>query len=146
MRGILATHVAFSHCYPPLIYYLTERPLFKKCPPPYGKILKKGPETKYLKTLHPIRGLHLRDLTLKITMLIALLSGQRYQTIHALDMSDMQVVCHPNQQYVFQINKLLKTSRPGKHFSLLTLQAYPADEQLCIFKTIQVYLAKMKPL
>jgi hypothetical protein len=28
MRGILATHVAFSHCYPPLIYYLTERSLF----------------------------------------------------------------------------------------------------------------------
>jgi hypothetical protein len=69
-------------------------------------------------------------------MLIALLSGQRCQTIHALDMSDMQVVCHANQQYVFQINKLLKTSRPGKHFSHLTLQAYPADEQLCIFKTI----------
>ena len=114
--------------------------------PPHGKILKKGPETKYLKTLHPIRGLHLRDLSLKITMLIALLSGQRCQTIHALDISDMQVVCHPNQQYVFQINKLLKTSRPGKHFSLLTLQAYPADEQLCIFKTIQVYLAKTKPL
>ena len=44
MRGILATHVAFSHCYPPLIYYLTERSLFKKCPPPHGKILKKGPE------------------------------------------------------------------------------------------------------
>ena len=50
-------------------------------------------KTKYLKTLHPIRGLHLRDLTLKITMLIALLSGQRCQTIHALDISDMQVVC-----------------------------------------------------
>jgi hypothetical protein len=43
MRGILATHVAFSYCYPPLIYYLTERSLFKKCPPPNGKILKKGP-------------------------------------------------------------------------------------------------------
>ena len=65
-------------------------------------------KTKYLKTLHPIRGLHLRDLTLKITMLIAVLSGQRCQTIHALDISDMQVVCHPNQQYVFLINKLLK--------------------------------------
>jgi hypothetical protein len=33
MRAILATHVAFSHCYPPPIYYLTERSLFKKCPP-----------------------------------------------------------------------------------------------------------------
>jgi hypothetical protein len=43
MRGILATHVAFSHCYPPLIYYLTERSLFKKCPPPpTGKSLKKA--------------------------------------------------------------------------------------------------------
>ena len=68
---------------------------------------------KYLKTVHPLEDVHLRDLTLKITMLIALLSGQRCQTIHALDMSDMQVLCHLNQQYVFQINKLLKTSRPG---------------------------------
>jgi hypothetical protein len=41
MRGILATHVAFSHCYPPLIYYLTERSLFKKCPLT-GKSLKKA--------------------------------------------------------------------------------------------------------
>jgi hypothetical protein len=41
MCGILATHVAFSHCYPPLIYYLTERSLFKKCPPT-GKSLKKA--------------------------------------------------------------------------------------------------------
>ena len=41
MRGILATHVAFSHCYPPLIYYLIERSLFKKCPPT-GKSLKKA--------------------------------------------------------------------------------------------------------
>jgi hypothetical protein len=45
MRGMLATHVTFSHCYPPLIYYFTARSLFKKCPPPHGKILKKGPVT-----------------------------------------------------------------------------------------------------
>jgi hypothetical protein len=47
MRGILATHVAFSHCYPPLIYNLTERSLFKKWPPSHGKILKKGPACQY---------------------------------------------------------------------------------------------------
>ena len=41
MRGMLATHVAFSHCYAPLIYYVTERSLIKKCPPP-GKSLKKA--------------------------------------------------------------------------------------------------------
>jgi hypothetical protein len=37
------THVAFGYCYPPLIYYLTERSIFKKCPPPHGKTLKKDP-------------------------------------------------------------------------------------------------------
>jgi hypothetical protein len=31
-----------GHCYPPLIYYLTERSVFKKCPPPTGKSLKKA--------------------------------------------------------------------------------------------------------
>jgi hypothetical protein len=48
MRGILATHVACSHCYPPLIYYLTEGPFSKNAPPPHGKILKKGPARKYI--------------------------------------------------------------------------------------------------
>jgi hypothetical protein len=43
MCGMSATHVAFSRSYPPLRYYLTERSLFKKCPPPHGKIRKKGP-------------------------------------------------------------------------------------------------------
>jgi hypothetical protein len=42
MHGILATHAAFSHCYPPLIYYLTESPFSKNAPPPpTGKSLKK---------------------------------------------------------------------------------------------------------
>jgi hypothetical protein len=44
MRGMLATYVTLRHCYPPLIYYLTERSLFKKWPPK-RKILKKGLDT-----------------------------------------------------------------------------------------------------
>ena len=36
--------VCRPHGYPPLIYYLTDRSLFKKCCPPHGKILKKGPD------------------------------------------------------------------------------------------------------
>jgi hypothetical protein len=42
MRGMSATQVAFSHSYPPLINYLTERSLFKKSPHPAGKSLKKA--------------------------------------------------------------------------------------------------------
>jgi hypothetical protein len=32
MLGMSVTHVAFCHCYPPLIYYFTERSLLKKWP------------------------------------------------------------------------------------------------------------------
>jgi hypothetical protein len=42
MHGMSATHVAFSHCYLPLIYY-HRKSIFKKCPPPpHEKILKKA--------------------------------------------------------------------------------------------------------
>jgi hypothetical protein len=54
IRGILATNVAFSHCYPPLIYYLTERSLFKKCPPPTGKSLKKALTAASLTNCHSL--------------------------------------------------------------------------------------------
>ena len=46
MCGILATHMAFSHCYPPLIY-------FKKCPPT-GKSLKKALVTPKLQKMQPV--------------------------------------------------------------------------------------------
>jgi hypothetical protein len=45
MRGMLATRMAFGLGCPPLIYYLTERSLFKNCPPPpplMEKSLKKA--------------------------------------------------------------------------------------------------------
>ena len=42
MRGILVTHVAFSHCYPPSNILSHRKVPFQKMPP-HGKILKKGP-------------------------------------------------------------------------------------------------------
>lgn len=79
-------------------------------------------------------------------MLIALLSGQRCETIHALDIKSMKVEIHPTRKYVFQIDKLLKTSRPGNHFNHLVLQSHPEDKQLCIFEVLQAYLEKTQPL
>ena len=44
MRGILVTHVAFSHCYPPSNILSHRKVPFQKMPP-HGKIFKKGPDT-----------------------------------------------------------------------------------------------------
>jgi hypothetical protein len=79
-------------------------------------------------------------------MLIALLSGQRCQTIHALNIAGMTIDTHPIRQHVFQIHELLKTSRPGKHFSQLVLQSYPEDKELCVFDVLQTYVARTQPL
>ena len=71
------------------------------------------------------------------------LHDELWQTIdnlsHPLTQQFGMTICLP-------INKLLKTSRPGKYITHLTLQAYPADEQLCIFTTLPIYLAKTKSL
>ena len=66
----------------------------------------------YLKTLPPPEGLSFKDIIHKTVLLVALLSGQRCQTVHALTVSGMRIT---KDTVHFDIVKLLKTSKPGKH-------------------------------
>ena len=45
----------------------------------------------YLKALPPLEELSLKDITHKTVLLVALLSGQRCQTVHALTVSGMRI-------------------------------------------------------
>ena len=45
----------------------------------------------YRKTLPPLEQLNLKDITHKTVLLVALLSGQRGQTVHALTISGMRM-------------------------------------------------------
>lgn len=83
------------------------------------------------------------DLTLKTTMLIALLSGQRCQTLHALNISDMTF---SDKNCTFRINELLKTSRPGKHLGCLELRAFDEDKQLCVVLFLKEYVERTELL
>ena len=58
--------------------------------------------------------LGLRDMSWKLTMLLALLSGQRVQTLKALTLSLMTLTAN---KCVFTIDTPLKTTRSGKHLS-----------------------------
>ena len=62
---------------------------------------------EHLKTLHPAETLSLKLLSLKLVMLMAILSGQRCQTIHALTTKDMKA---SNNKVMFIVNDLLKTT------------------------------------
>ena len=80
--------------------------------------------------------LSLQLLTLKTTMLLALLSGQRCQTIHALDVSHMTLT---DENCIFYIQKLLKTPRPGKHLGRLEFRNSEEDKKLCIVTVLKEY-------
>ena len=93
----------------------------------------------YLAKLGPPEKLSMKNLTLKVVMLMALLSVQRRQTLHTLSVDCMQI---SSDKCVFFINSLLKTSRPGRHLACIEFQAYAPDVSLCIAKHLQQYLKR----
>ena len=90
----------------------------------------------YLAKLGSPEKLSLKNLTLKVVMLMALLSGQRCQTLHTFSIDFMQI---SSDKCVFFLNSLLKTSRPGKHLTYVEFQAYAPDVSLCVVKHVQQY-------
>lgn len=84
----------------------------------------------------------MKQLTLKTTMLLALLSGQRVQTLQALTIDHMSIV---NDKLEFGIPTLLKQSKPGKHLSTVSFSRYPEDT-VCIVKHVQMYLEETRQI
>ena len=76
-------------------------------------------------------------------MLLLLLSGQRGQTLHSLDIVNMTL---SNSVVSFRIAELLKTSRPNCHQRELKFRAYTHQPRLCVVKLVTDYLAKTLPL
>ncbi|XP_067668322.1 uncharacterized protein [Haliotis asinina] len=97
----------------------------------------------YLKTLVPLKDLSLKLLTLKAVALVALLTGQRLQTVHLLDIRDISL---SDSCCRIRVGSLLKQSKPGVHQAELTLPAYSQDSSLCIVTVLREYLVKTAPL
>jgi hypothetical protein len=111
--------------------------------PRYKQIWDVSVVIKYLKSLGDTTQLSLQDPTMKTTMLLALVTGQRCQTIQALNIKHM--VMH-DDVWSFHINKLLKTSRLGKHFEMIEIKAFPSDQVICPITVLKEYVARTLPL
>ena len=96
----------------------------------------------YLQGLSPVGTLKLKELTLKLVTLILLVSGQRGQTVHLLDLSNMRV---STDSYTFLFTKLLKQTRPGFSNPAVTLTAF-RDSRLCVVTTLKEYISRTEPL
>ena len=96
----------------------------------------------YLATLHPVESLTLKQLTLKLVMLLLLVSGQRGQTIHLLDINHMFV---NDAKYTFVIPSHLKQSKPGVPNPHVVLESFERPS-ICVVTTLTEYLVRTKVL
>ena len=96
----------------------------------------------YLATLHPVESLTLKQLTLKLVMLLLLVSGQRGQTIHLLHINHMFV---GDDKYTFVIPNHLKQSKPGVSNPQVVLESFERPS-ICVVTTLKEYLVRTKSL
>ncbi len=76
-------------------------------------------------------------------MLVALVTAQRGQSLHMLDIKFMTDF---DDSFEFVLPEHVKQSRPGHQPPSIMLKAYPADKSLCVFTHMKEYLKQTKPL
>lgn len=111
--------------------------------PRYKEIWDVNSVLKVLETWTLGVELSLRDMSWKLTMLIALLSGQRVQTLKALPLNSMTLTAN---KCVFMIDTPLKTTWPGKHLGQIEFLAYGRDRNLCVVQHLQAYIDRTSHL
>jgi len=98
----------------------------------------------YLEQLMPLEVLKLKDLTIKLVMLIALVTGQRCQTLSYLDISESHMKQFHNY-YSFSLSGLIKQDKPGNVFGNIRLFKY-CNDNICVYRTLERYMEITKHL
>lgn len=111
--------------------------------PRYQKTWNVSQVLDYIRLLYPLNCLTLKDLTLKLVILIALVTGQRGQSIWLMDLQHMT---EGKDSYRFLIQEKVKQSAPGRAQPELLLSGYPKDRKICVVKTMKEYLTRTKTL
>ena len=109
----------------------------------YSTIWDVGIVLTYLRSFPALNDLTLKQLTLNLTMLLALVTAQRTQTLSKLDTSCMQ---ETTTGITFTMRYTLKTTRPGKHFAPIEIRPFAPDSRLCPVTYIKHYITKTHSL
>lgn len=121
------------------------RGMFKRRPslPKYTMTFDVDIVFRYITSLPSLEKESQKMISCRLATLLALLSGQRSQTIAALSIDSMHIEAN---KCIFMINKLLKQSRPGYHQQPLEFIAFASDSNLCVVKTLMEYLKRTESL
>ena len=97
----------------------------KPCLPKYSRIWDLNRILSYLKQFSSIQDIQLKDMTMNLTTLLCVLTGQRCQTIHKIDVDFIQF---QQDGCNITIIDILKHTKAGKHQPPLRLLSYPQDK------------------
>ncbi len=111
--------------------------------PRYTEVWDANVVLTFLKLKFPAKKLSLKDLTQKLVTLLALLSGQRVQTLFAIKLENIKFT---NSGVTIVIDELLKQSRPSFHPEPLKFKEYAPDRRLCVVKYLNEYIDRTKVL
>ena len=75
-------------------------------------------------------------------MLIALVTGQRCQSIYLVDLDSIQKNA---DHYKFVIGDLVKQSAPGRKQPELILPAFKEDNRICVYSVLTEYIKRTLP-
>ena len=102
--------------------------------PRYSKTWDVNSVLQYISSMGDSQDLSLKNLTLKLVMLVALTTAQRGQSLHLLDTLGM---VREEAAYTFMFSSNIKQSKPGRPSSelVIKLNAYPHDSKLCVVLT-----------
>ena len=89
------------------------------------------------------KNLSLKDLTLKLIILLLLVTGHRGQTIIALSLDGLLL---EDEEVVFSLNKLIKSNRTGDCLSTIVLQPYNKCPRICVIRALRAYIWRTKDL
>jgi hypothetical protein len=99
----------------------------KPCLPKYLRIWDVNKVLLYLTQFSPVNEMTLKDLRMNLATLLCLLTGQRCQTIHNINVNFIQFT---DGECMVIIREILKHTKAGKHQPPLKLRAYPDDRRL----------------
>ena len=97
---------------------------------------------KYLRELSPIKSLSLKMLTLKLTLLLALVTAQRVQSLQLLKLSNLT----KGTDYIFAPEEHLKHNKPGRKSSIIAIRRFSKDKRLCPITVLEHYLSRTKEI
>jgi site-specific recombinase XerD len=119
------------------------RGMFNERPPKprYSQTWDVDDVLRYIKAEQQDTNLSLKDLTLKLTMLLALCSASRGSELQRLNPQSMVDM---GNQIEFHVEGLTKTSRPGKPHMVVRLDDSGLDSHLNVLTCLREYLSRTK--